>query len=190
VFEGLDRAGKSTQIDALREINWGAPAPTFAHMPSGSSSLTQAIYRLTERETIDSSLCRQLLHLACHAENQPFLRAARAAGGLILDRWWWSPVAYGWATGALADDGLSEDAFFGLVHAAWRDFEADVVFLFLEPYESDRFNSDAVRIGYRQLAAENPDRAVLVPTGDVDTLSTLILAALKERGLLVTSPEA
>lgn len=115
VFEGLDRVGKLTQVDALRELNWGAPAPTFAHMPSGSSSLRQAIYRLTEREAIDSPLCRQLLHLACHAESQPFLRAARASGGLILDRWWWSTVAYGWATGALADAGLSEDAFFGRV---------------------------------------------------------------------------
>lgn len=74
--------------------------------------------------------------------------------------------------------------------AAWRDVDADLVLLFLEPYESDRFNSGAVRIGYRQLAAANSDRAVLVPVGDVDTVSAFILAALKERNFLVTSPEA
>ena len=69
VFEGLDRSGKSTQIKRLSMLNWKAPGPKFTHMPSGMTALTESIYELTENEKIGSPLARQLLHLACHAEN-------------------------------------------------------------------------------------------------------------------------
>lgn len=90
VLEGLDRTGKTTQRDALTALPWDPPVPLITHMPSGLTSLTEAIYRTTEKHKINSPLARQLLHLTCHAENLPALRTAREQRGVILDRWWWS----------------------------------------------------------------------------------------------------
>src|SRR5258708_36870334 len=99
VLEGLDRTGKSPQADALKALRWAEPAPVFAHMPSGLTALTGEIYRLTEHTPITSPLARQLLHLACHAENIDTLARARQTSGVVLDRGWWSTVAYGWSRG-------------------------------------------------------------------------------------------
>ena len=46
------------------------------------SEVTQVLYEVTERQEIKSNLARQLLHLACHAENLPVLKAARMERGL------------------------------------------------------------------------------------------------------------
>jgi thymidylate kinase len=184
VFEGLDRAGKSTQIDRFRQAKWAEPEPLFMHMPSGQTELTRAIYGLTEHAAVDSPLCRQLLHLACHAENQTSINAARMAGGVVLDRWWWSTVAYGWATGALQSIGLTAQVFFGLISAVWRDQPPDAVLLFLNPYELDTLNTDAVTDGYRELAAAHADVAIIVPSSDPDATEAFVAGALRERGIL------
>ena len=136
VFEGLDGAGKSTQLDLLSRRDWGGHPPAVAHMPSGLTGLTSSIYRVTEDEPIDSPLARQLLHLACHAENMPALVSAAAAGGLVLDRWWWSTMVYGWyAHGEGLGVGL--DVFRALIDAVWSRVTADVVFLFETPFVQD-----------------------------------------------------
>src|SRR4051794_7388128 len=111
VLEGLDRTGKSTQMSALRELRWDYPVPIFTHMPSGLTDLTQAIYRLTEAKRIASPLARQLLHLACHAENLGPLDLERREHAVVLDRWWWSTMAYGWYAGQLDRLGVDEVFF-------------------------------------------------------------------------------
>ena len=139
----------------MSSLDWEAPGPSFTHMPSGMTELTKSIYSLTEHQRIRSPLARQLLHLACHAENISSIMDARAQRGLFLDRWWWSTVAYGWYAGHLAQAGLPESAFFGLIGSIWSSQSADVLFLFLTPFESDDLNREEVRAGYEALAAEN-----------------------------------
>lgn len=183
VFEGLDRSGKSTQAQRLKNLNWHEPAPAFAHLPSGLTALTERIYRITEDVTATSSLALQLLHLACHAENIDHLIRAREHG-VVLDRWWWSTVAYGWYGGGLGDSGLDEGIFFGLINAVWSPLPADVVFLFTTPYQRDELNRDSVRRGYAALAAQYPGLAVQVPSGDPQATTDFLLGSLRERGLL------
>lgn len=185
VFEGLDRSGKSTQLQRLRELSWDEPRPVFSHMPSGLTTLTGEIYRLTEHEPISSPLARQLLHLACHAENMAALTAARRDSGVLLDRWWWSTIAYGWYGGHLAAAGVDESAFLALIDAVWASHAADLVFLFTTPYEHDRLNRDAVRNGYTTLAARHPDITIEVPAGDLSSTTEFLVDRLAERDLLV-----
>jgi thymidylate kinase len=116
--------------------HWDHPKPLITHMPSGLTELTKAIYQTTEHHPIASPLARQLLHLACHAENLPELAQARRDHGLVIDRWWWSTVAYGWFGGL--DTQLSEDAFFSAVNRVWDGFDTDMVFLFLSAYADTR----------------------------------------------------
>ena len=108
VFEGLDRSGKFTQLSALTQLSWAELAPVFTHMPSGLTDLTKGVYRLTEDTPINSPLAWQLLHLACHAENIDAVSQARDSGGVVLDRWWWSTVAYGWHGAGLANGDVDE----------------------------------------------------------------------------------
>jgi dTMP kinase len=184
VLEGLDRSGKSTQMDALRALQWTDPAPAFTHMPSGLTELTDEIYRLTEQAPITSPLARQLLHLACHAENIDALARARQHGGVVLDRWWWSTVAYGWYAGGLAAAGVAEALFFGMIDTVWSRQEADAIFLFVTPHEHDELNGDAVRAGYARLATQFAPITVEVPPTDPGSTTDFVITSLRERGLL------
>ena len=185
VFEGLDRSGKSTQIKRLSGLDWAAPGPRFTHMPSGMTDLTRDIYSLTENSQISSPLARQLLHIACHAENIGPIADARIRHGLFLDRWWWSTVAYGWYGAGLARSGLSKSVFSGLIDSVWSAQQADVVFLFMTPYEKDRLNRDEVRSGYAALAGEHAAMTVAVPSAGPEEITDFVLASLRARELLV-----
>lgn len=185
VFEGLDRSGKSTQIKRLSALDWLVPGPRFTHMPSGLTDLTRNIYSLTENSQISSPLARQLLHIACHAENIGPIADARVRHGLFLDRWWWSTIAYGWYGAELARSGLNKSVFFGLIESVWSAQQADVVFLFMKPHESDRLNRDEVRRGYVALAAEHESITVAVPPLGPEDTTEFILASLRARELLV-----
>lgn len=185
VFEGLDRAGKSTQLDLLR-ANTSVEGTLFTHMPSGLSPFTNKLYAILESEPPASGLSRQLAHLASHSENIAALRAAARSGAVVLDRWWWSTMAYGWYGGDVADTGLSEAAFRELIDCIWAPVTASIVFLFLTPREDDPNNVDGVADGYRQLADRHGHGVVLVP--DMTTADThrFIVSALQDAGLILT----
>lgn len=184
VLEGLDKTGKTTQRDALEAAPWDSPQPLITHMPSGLTDVSMAIYEITEHHTIRSPLARQLLHLACHAENLPALVEARRQSGLVIDRWWWSTVAYGWFGGLRGS--LDEDAFFGAISMVWGGFNADVVFLFLSAHEEDSHNISSVADGYRWLADRHEDVVVEVPPGDPESTTAFLLEELKQRQLIVS----
>jgi dTMP kinase len=184
VFEGLDRSGKSTQLARLSLILEPGSA-ALVHMPSGLTSFSSGVYSLLENDRPRSGLAQQLAHLACHAENHDDLVKAAEAGALVLDRWWWSTVAYGWYGGALAQTGLSEATFFDLIAAVWRPISASVVFVFLDPHEADDHNSGTVESGYRQLLGQHPDVAVAIPDLGVDEVHDFIVSELVARELAV-----
>lgn len=184
VLEGLDRSGKSTQREQLSALDWAAPGPLFTHMPSGLTRVTTSIYALTEGVEIKSSLARQLLHLSCHAENITAIADARRARGVVLDRWWWSTVAYGWYGGNLADAGVDESSFFGLIDSVWASQPADVVFLFTSPFVRDELNRDQVRRSYTDLARKHASITVEVPRADEATTTAFLLEQLALRKLV------
>jgi dTMP kinase len=184
VFEGLDRAGKSTQLARLSLI-LEPDSAALVHMPSSLTSFSSGVYSLLDNGRPGSGLAQQLAHLACHAENHDALVKAVGAGALVLDRWWWSTVAYGWYGGALAQTGLSEATFFNLIATVWRQISASVVFVFLDPHEADDHNSGAVESGYQELIGQHPDVAVAVPALGVDEVQDFIVSELLTRELAV-----
>jgi NTP pyrophosphatase (non-canonical NTP hydrolase) len=181
VFEGLDKAGKSTQREMLEAVVEPA-STTFVHMPSGFADFTRRLYRLLETRPPAKALARQLAHLSCHSESVDQLIKAARRGALVIDRWWWSTLAYGWygSQGAL---GLSETTFRGLIDEVWQDLQADVVFLFLHEHVPDDHNAQAVRNGYEALAAAS-DRVVLVPTMSESDTHNFVVGELDRRGLI------
>jgi hypothetical protein len=97
---------------------------------------------------------------------------------------WWSTVAYGWYGDGLAKAGLNKSVFFGLIESVWSAQQADVVFLFMTPHESDRLNKDEVRRGYAALAAEHEATTIAVPPLGPEETTDFILANLRDRELL------
>ncbi|MFI7126852.1 hypothetical protein ACIBQ1_14245 [Nonomuraea sp. NPDC050153] len=184
VLEGLDRSGKTTQHQLLSNLDWATPAPLFTHMPSGLTPVTTSIYALTEDVEIKSSLARQLLHLACHAENITAIADARQERGVVLDRWWWSTVAYGWHGSDLASLGVDEDAFFGVINSVWASQPADLIFLFTSPFERDELNRDQVRHGYAALARQHAPITIEVPPADAATTMAFLVDQLISRRLV------
>lgn len=162
VFEGLDKAGKSTQLELLR-ARVSTNRTLFTHMPSGLTEFSRQLYSLLETNPPESGLARQLTHLASHGENISRILEAAAAGSLVLDRWWWSTMAYGWYGGDIPATGLSESAFRELIECIWSPVTASIVFLFLTPREDDPNNVDGVANGYRDLAARHSGNVALVP---------------------------
>ncbi len=182
VFEGLDRAGKSTQLAMLTRVVEPHSAE-LVHMPSGTAPFTQGVYSLLEQNGPASGLARQLAHLACHAENHDALVAATEGKALVLDRWWWSTVAYGWYGGPVPQSGLLEADFHRLIDAVWAPITATVVFVFLDPHQDDDNNCDAVASGYRALMRQHPEVAVAVPDLTAQQVHTFIVDELIMRGL-------
>ncbi len=182
VLEGLDKAGKSTQVDRLRQLCWDPPGPVFLHMPSGTSGLTNVVYQLTEHFPIETVLGRQLLHLACHAEAMEHIDTARRTNGLILDRWHWSTLAYGLGSGDLEPD--QQQALRSMVHAVWGSIQADAVLLFDRPYASDPANLAGVAEVYRHLADPHAANVHVIGEGTPDRVHSSIVSALRERDLL------
>jgi len=186
VFEGLDRTGKSTQLNRLAATLDSSTA-VFAHMPSGLTPFTNRVYEALEAkgEGPASGLAKQLAHLACHAENMASLTDALQSKGLVLDRWWWSTLAYGWYGGSVEQSGLSEQGFRELIHTIWAPIVPAVVFVLLKPHHTDKNNAEGVEAGYRALMMEHADLAVVVPSRDPDETHTFIVDELVRRDVVL-----
>jgi dTMP kinase len=185
VFEGLDKAGKSTQLDLLRAV-LDPSKVVFAHMPSGFTEFTRTVYKALESrdERPTSGLSQQLAHLACHAESIESLREAAESKSLVLDRWWWSTLAYGWFGGSVEQSGLSIQNFRELIDAIWKPIHSSLNFVFLEPYQIDGNNNEGVDAGYRALLKESGHSSITVPGRGADDIHSFIMTALEERDLL------
>jgi dTMP kinase len=183
VFEGVDQSGKSTQIDRFRAVLWGGTKPEFVHMPSGLVPATASIYQSLERGGLSSPLARQLLHLACHAENVPAIEALIQERAIILDRFWWSTVAYGWYGGGLAATSLEKESLMNVIDTVWGRLRPDVVFLFLNAHQDDSNNNNDVVSGYLALAKEHPEHVVLIPELSVEGTTSFIKQELIRAGI-------
>ena len=184
VFEGLDRTGKSTQLDLLKAV-LAPESIVFAHMPSGFVPFTHRVYEAleAEEEKPSSGLAQQLAHLACHAESIGRLVEATRSKALVLDRWWWSTLAYGWYGGSVEQSGLSEESFRDLIAAIWSPVAPSAVFVFLEPHQLDSNNNQGVEAGYRALLDQHPDLAVVVSSDTPEATHAFVVQSLVQRGL-------
>lgn len=185
VLEGLDKTGKSTQTNALRQALDRA-LTAHVHMPSGLSAFTDETYSMLESgyRAPASGVAKQLAHLSCHAESVPRINELLATQAVVLDRWWWSTMAYGWYSGDLPAAGITEPTFRNLIESIWSPLNASVVFLFDKTYEDDANNSDPILNGYHQLAKAHQEITVRVPQGEPSSVTTFLMDALRDRELL------
>lgn len=148
VAEGADNSGKSVTIDALRELLAGDPLPMFTHQPSGSSGMTNTIYKfLEEVENLDP-LARQYMHLACHSQHyQESIIPTLEKRGVVMDRCWISTVVYGWYQQQKIQDYFTFREFVKLAKAPTQGTMPSAVFMFMHQYGEQ---NSALQFSYTQ----------------------------------------
>ena len=196
-FEGVDLCGKSTQAQLLVKYLREKKIEVVLSREPGGPPISEKIRQilLSREHAAMRPLTELLLYEAGRAQHteeliKPSLEAGRC---VILDRYADASTAYqGWGRqlGAdlvkrineLATGGLSPDMTILLdlppEEAARRAPEKD--------WQADRLEGEAiefhrrVREGYRQLAAEEPDRIKLIDgRGSIDDIHSRILALIK-----------
>jgi dTMP kinase len=174
-FEGIDGAGKSTQIlvvaDALRARGID---PVITREPGGTP-LAEALRTLVLNEPMDASTETMLLFAARSDHLDRVLRPALAAGRWVLcDRF--TDATYAYQSGGR---GVPAEKIATLEQWVHPDLQPDLTLLFDVPPEiaaqrlaqaraADRFESEqlgffgAVRKQYLERAAAYPDRFFVI----------------------------
>lgn len=185
VLEGLDKTGKTTQAKAL-ERALDSASTEHVQMPRGFTCFTDELYTMLESDLRKptSGVAKQLAHLACHAESVPRVVEILRERAVLLDRWWWSTVAYGWYSGEVRNAGVTHDVFMGLIRSIWGGLSPSVIFMFDQPFEADSNNSNPIYEGYQALAREHEGVTVRVPIDTPETVTAFILDELASRDML------
>jgi dTMP kinase len=197
-IEGGEGAGKSTQVGMLVAALERAGIPARATREPGGSPGAEAIRRLLlegEKERWDAISETLLLVAARYDHVTRIIRPALAGGvWVVSDRFADSTTAYqGYGKGVPVKDLA---ALHGL---ALGDFAPDLTVMLDLPVEiglaraaarsaADRFERldrefhEKLRHGFRQIAADNPARCVLLDaSGDVPTVHRAVAAAVAQR---------
>jgi len=196
--EGGEGAGKSTQVRLLVTALQRAGIPVRQTREPGGSPGGEAIRRLLlegESERWDAISEALLLVAARHDHVTRLITPALVQGvWVVADRFVDSTLAYqGYGRGV----GLAELAM--LHRFALGDFTPDLTLILDLPIEvglaravvrssADRFERldpgfhERLRQGFRQIAADNPARCMLVDAaGDPQTVHRAVLAVVKQR---------
>jgi dTMP kinase len=197
-IEGGEGAGKSTQVGLLAVALRRSGIPVLATREPGGSPGGEAIRRLLlegegERwNTIGEAL---LLVAARHDHVTRLIAPALAEGRWVVsDRFADSTLAY-----QGHGKGMGLDKLATLHRLAIGDFSPDLTLILDLPVEiglaraaarsvADRFERldldfhERLRRGFRQIAAENPARCVLIDaSGDPSAVHRTVLAAMEMR---------
>jgi dTMP kinase len=204
-IEGGEGAGKSTQVGLLVAALDRAGIRARATREPGGSPGAEAIRRLLlegEGERWDA-ISEALLLVAARRDHVARVIAPALAQGVwvVSDRFADSTMAYqGYGKGVAFDDLAT------LHRLALGDFAPDLTVILDLPVETglaraaarsaaDRFERldcdfhEKLRQGFRQIAAENPTRCMLIDaSGDPQTVHSAVIAAVEQRLGVAVAP--
>jgi dTMP kinase len=204
-IEGGEGAGKSTQVGLLVAALERAGIPVHATREPGGSPGGEAIRGLLlegEGERWDA-IGEALLLVAARRDHVTRVIAPALAQGVcvVSDRFADSTMAYqGYGRGVVLEDLAALHRF------ALGDFAPDLTAILDLPVEiglaraaarstADRFERldrdfhERLRKGFRQIAAENPTRCILIDSsGDPTTVHRAVMAAVEQRLGLAIAP--
>jgi dTMP kinase len=174
-FEGIDGAGKSTQIDAVAAVLRARGLPIVITREPGGTPIGEALRDLILNQPMTAET-ETLLLFAARAEHLArVIRPALSAGQWVLcDRF--TDATYAYQAGGR---GVAEERIADLEHWVHADLQPDLTLLFDVPPEvaagrlaqaraADRFEAEqvsffeAVRRGYLERAAGEPARFVVL----------------------------
>lgn len=152
VFEGLDGVGKSTISEKVaKQLSKNGFDVLLLSFPGKEpNSLGDLVYKIHHKELeVDniSAVSLQTLHIAAHIDciENHIRPAIIARKTIILDRYWWSTVAYGLASGIPLK---ILDAMVSLEKKVWENIQPERVFLLTrhEPFRSELDSQSWARV--------------------------------------------
>lgn len=198
VFEGSDGVGKSTVAEKVAENlrKKGADVLLLSFPGREPKSLGELIYGIhhdTKAFGIDhlSPTSLQILHVAAHVDciERQIHPALSTHKTVILDRYWWSTVAYGMAAG-IPKNVLN--AMIALEITAWGKTKPDRLFLITrsEPFRAELSDEHWFRIcsAYESLRQEEKSHYPIDVIENKITLSE-VAESITARILNVNSPD-
>ena len=135
VFEGANEVGKSTLAALLFTDlrRHGVPCELIAFPGNAVGTLGRHVYELHHgfarfgiERIVPTSL--QLLHIAAHIDaiEQTIIPALESGCVVLLDRFWWSALVYGAASGA---DPISIESMVSIERHHWRNILPNLIIL-------------------------------------------------------------
>ena len=197
-FEGGEGAGKSTQVERLREAIERSGTPVIATREPGGSPGAEEIRRLLvdgEPDRWDAAT-EALLHFAARRDHlvRTILPALEAGTWVVSDRFADSTIAYqGYA------QGLDRETLGRLYQMTVGDFAPDLTVILDIPVAKglaraggrggpDRYERmgkgfhERLRAGFLEIAGREPERCVVIDGArDADSVHADVVAALRER---------
>ncbi len=183
VFEGADGVGKSTLAkkahDAFTDADVNCNYISFPGKRDGT--LGKHIYDIHHDPNkfgianIPSDSL-QLLHVAAHIDeiNSVIVPALKLGVSIILDRFWWSTIAYGLA------DGVSREFLNSICmieNDAWLDIKPEIIFLIKRtaPLRKEPIDKWRVLCGhYDDLIKDNQESQHIVVINNESTVGDAI----------------
>lgn len=130
VLEGPDGVGKTTLSTLLAErlAERGIKAEYVSFPGMEPASLGGCVYRLHHEDVHVDRDALQVAHVAAHidAVRRRIVPALEGGRTVVLDRYWWSTLAYGEVTGCSMP---VVEAAVAAERAAWEDVCPDIIFL-------------------------------------------------------------
>lgn len=150
IFEGPDGTGKTTLSHRL--VEWLSSQGQCARYVSSpgrvEGSLGEFVYRVhhnPERFGLHDLFptAKQLLHVAAHIDalHSSIIPALESGETIVMDRFWWSTVAYGKVAGV---DQESLRLMIALESHHWSHFRPTALFLLNRPNPARNENSSAI----------------------------------------------
>ena len=161
VLEGPDGVGKTTLSTLLvqRLAENGVDVAYESFPGKDPASLGGWVYRLHHEDVDVDRDALQVAHVAAHVDavRRRIVPALEGGRTVVLDRYWWSTLAYGEVTGCSMP---VIEAAVAAERAAWGDVRPDIIFLVdrERPHREEHAAEKhaALRDAYRQLAERFP----------------------------------
>lgn len=170
VFEGPDGFGKTTLSRKLAShLQSRGTQCTYVSFPGHEQgTLGKLIYELHHNpndfgvEAVDSTSL-QMLHVAAHIDtiNRVIRPALNSGHVVIMDRYWWSTVIYGWLNKACK---VSLKLLIQIELEHWAQSEPDLLFLLdrdSAPQSSDGAERRKLQSLYKRLHRQRIDKSVV-----------------------------
>jgi thymidylate kinase len=179
IFEGPDESGKTTlskQLTAALEAR-GQKCLWLAFPGHEPNTLGAEIYALHHdpRFATAPALSVQLLHVAAHVEaiRLRILPALRAGTWVVLDRYWWSTLAYGLLANV---DPAALSLALKIERLEWGSVRPALAFLFVRDLpKTEKQPADRVRLQqhYRKIAQRERTRHAVAVVRNHGTLQAI-----------------
>jgi thymidylate kinase len=196
IFEGPDGTGKTTLSHRLVEwlTSQGQRARYVSSPGHIDGSLGQHVYRIhhhPEQFGLNEPFptAKQLLHVAAHIDalHSFIIPALKSGETIVMDRFWWSTVAYGKVAGV---DRESLELMVALESHHWSHFSPTAIFLLTRPMPARNENSSSIHeslvAAYAELEANEKGKYCIygISTGcRIEESMDQILSAMNGRRL-------